>query len=442
MATLKVKLLPHQLEFVKDIRHRFLALCAGYGAGKTRALIYKTIDLAGLNAGTAMGLFSATHELSSDILVPEMDLRLDELKIRHSFKGSPHPRYVLKFPHGETEVLVKSFENWKRIIAHNYSCACVDEIDTVDLAIAQKAWNKLLGRIRVGKVCQIATTSTPEGFRFMYKTWIKERVDDKGNTRTDRRIIHAKSTDNPFLDPAFIPSLLENYPPELVEAYVNGQFVNMTGGVIYSTFDRRLNDCDDRVEHGDRLHIGMDFNVGNMSAVVHIFSEGHPRAVGELVDILDTPAMIREIKYRYSGHRITVYPDATGDSRDTSDASTSDLQLLASAGFEIISDDSNPRVKNRINSMKAAFCNAVGDRRYRVNVKACPRYTESLEQQIWKDGKPDKSQGFDHLNDAGGYFIVKVMPISGQQQGQIVERSREPIPARAIFSQGKSNPFR
>lgn len=42
---------------------------------------------------------------------------------------------------------------------------------------------------------------------------------------------------------------------------------------------------------------------------------------------------------------------------------------------------------------------------YYVNTDKCPRYTESLEQQSYKGGVPDKSSGHDHLNDAGGYFI-------------------------------------
>ncbi|EHC5071513.1 hypothetical protein JS697_004039 [Escherichia coli] len=64
------------------------------------------------------------------------------------------------------------------------------------------------------------------------------------------------------------------------------------------------------------------------------------------------------------------------------------------------------------NSMNAMFCNANGERRYKVNVKRCPVYAESLEQQVWDDkGEPDKKSGNDHPNDAGGYFIVKQFPI-------------------------------
>lgn len=418
MPPIKVELLPHQLKFVSDVQTRYLAMVSGYGAGKTKALICKTIDLAALNAGTSGGLFSATHELATDILIPEMDEHLEAFKIRHTYKASPHPRYILKFPHGSTEVLVKSFENWKRIVGHNYSFATVDEVDTVEPAIAKKAWNKLLGRIRVGNVCQIATTTTPEGFRFVYQFWVKEAKDENGNPKRDRRIIHARSTDNPFLDPGFIPSLLENYSEELVKAYVNGQFVNLQSGLVYPNFDRRLNDCQDVVEEHDHLHIGMDFNVQKQCAIVHVLRSGLPRAVSEFINRLDTPDMIAAIKERFPAHSeqglIQIYPDASGAARKTTNASTSDIALLKQAGFKVIVDPSNPAVKDRINAMNAMFCNAKKERRYLINTSACPNYTESLEQQVYDDnGNPAKPSGenISHSLDAAGYFIAKEFPI-------------------------------
>ncbi|MGT3256366.1 phage terminase large subunit family protein, partial [Yersinia enterocolitica] len=101
-----------------------------------------------------------------------------------------------------------------------------------------------------------------------------------------------------------------------------------------------------------------------------------------------------------------------GDSRKSSHASTTDIAQLKQAGFNVVVNDSNPPVKDRINAMNAMFCNGNGERRYKVNVMRCPVYTESLEQQVWADnGEPDKSADNDHPNDAGGYFIVKQFPI-------------------------------
>ena len=35
-----------------------------------------------------------------------------------------------------------------------------------------------------------------------------------------------------------IDSLLENYPPQLIQAYLNGNFTNLPTGAVYSRFDR------------------------------------------------------------------------------------------------------------------------------------------------------------------------------------------------------------
>ncbi|BAS55372.1 phage terminase large subunit [Leptolyngbya boryana IAM M-101] len=385
-------------------------MVAGFGAGKTKSLILKTILLASKNVGTDGALYSPTHTLANDTLIPEMDDQLEALGIPYKFRASPLPSYTLFFPNGKTRVLVRSFENWRRIRANNLSFACVDEIDVVEPRISKPAFKLLMGRIRVGKVRQVAVVSTPEGFGLLWEFFVKEAAG-----KSDRRLIHAKSTDNPFLPEDFIESLLENYPPQLIRAYLNGEFVNLTQGAIYTSFDRALNNCLDEPDL-EYLHLGMDFNVGKMAAVVHVFRMQEPRAVDEFVNLQDTPAMIVAIKERYPDHAkqglIKVYPDASGNNRSTKNASESDIALLKQAGFEVIVDKTNPSVRDRINAMNAAFCNAKGQRRYRVNALRCPEYVQCLEQQVWKDGQPDKTQGFDHLNDSSGYFISKVMPIS------------------------------
>ena len=86
--------------------------------------------------------------------------------------------------------------------------------------------------------------------------------------------------------------------------------------------------------------------------------------------------------------------------------------MLKQAGFTVIAPAANPPVKDRINAMNAMFCNAQYERRYLVNPFTCPTYADGLEQQVWAaNGEPDKTQGNDHANDAGGYFIHRDYPI-------------------------------
>lgn len=192
------------------------------------------------------------------------------------------------------------------------------------------------------------------------------------------------------------------------------------GDLVYSHFDPVLNHCDDYPLSSDRLLIGMDFNVGKMAAIVHVTRDGSPRAVDELLNLQDTPAMIQAIKQRFPRHDqarlITVYPDASGNSKKSTDAQQSDISMLRSAGFTVIVDATNPAVKDRINSMNTAFCAPDGRRDYKVNTHRCPGYKQSLLKQVWKNGEPDKSGRWDHPNDAAGYVVVKLLPVVKVQQ--------------------------
>lgn len=130
--------------------------------------------------------------------------------------------------------------------------------------------------------------------------------------------------------------------------------------------------------------------------------------VAELAGVLDTPEAIRIIRDRYAGHAIRVYPDASGKSRKTVDASRSDLILLRDAGLRVVVNPANPAVRDRIVSVNSAFENA----RLWVNSRACPKLAAALEQQAYAaNGEPDKEGGFDHPADALGYMVVKEMPV-------------------------------
>jgi hypothetical protein len=60
-------------------------------------------------------------------------------------------------------------------------------------------------------------------------------------------------------------------------------------------------------------------------------------------------------------------------------------------------------VKDRVNSVNNAFLKG----KLLINSKTCPNLVRSLEQQVYTEsGVPDKTAGYDHLNDALGYMIT------------------------------------
>ncbi|HGN1848112.1 TPA: terminase family protein, partial [Pseudomonas aeruginosa] len=311
------------------------------------------------------------------------------------------------------------------IVGFKVGRSLVDELDVLSLVKAQQAWRKIIARMRYkvdGLRNRVDVTTTPEGFKFVFQQFVKQ-LREKPHLQDLYGLVQASTYDNEAnLPDDYIDSLMESYPPQLIAAYLRGQFVNLTSGTIYTAYDRTLNASPETVQPGEPIYVGMDFNVGKMAAVVHVKRLGLPHAVDEIVNGYDTPDMIRQIKERFwlyadgeyrPTRQIRIYPDASGDSRKSVRASETDIALLKQAGFVVSAPAANPPVKDRINSMNAMFCNAKGERRYRVNPDRCPTYADALEQQVWgTNGEPDKSADIDHPNDAGGYFIHKEYPIT------------------------------
>ncbi|VYU56202.1 terminase [Metakosakonia massiliensis] len=404
--------------------HKFKAYVAGFGSGKT------WVGCGGICKGMwehpriNQGYFAPTYPQIRDIFYPTVEeVAFDwGMKVKINEGNKEVHFYAGRQYRGTT--ICRSMEKPATIVGFKIGNALVDELDVMPALKAQQAWRKIIARMRykvAGLRNGIDVTTTPEGYKFVYQQFVKA-VRDKPQLAALYGLVQASTFDNEAnLPDDYIPSLLASYPPELIKAYLRGHFTNLTSGTIYHQFDRKLNNCADEELPGEPLFIGMDFNVGKMAAIVHVKREGLPRAVRELVKVYDTPAMIKRIQeefWRYEGGRyvasrqIYIYPDASGDSRKSNCASLTDIAQLKEAGFSVMVNASNPPVKDRINSMNAMFCNALGERRYLVNVQRCPVYTESLEQQVWdKNGEPDKKADNDHPNDGGGYFIVKDYPI-------------------------------
>lgn len=380
------------------------AMVAGLGAGKTHAGIVRLVMKMLKESTINTAFYLPTYDLLKLRAVPGTEEFLSEIGIPFTTNRSD---YAIKLK-GYGSMILRSYDRPERIVAYEVAHSIVDELDTLPKEKAAFVWRKISERNR--QKCQgkntIGQVTTPDqGFSgFTYDRWVK-------NKKPGYELIKAGTASNPFLPDGYIEQIRANYDPLLADMYINGEFVNLKAGKVYYQFDRAKNHSNATVEDGDILHIGMDFNVWNMSAVVHVYREGYPVAVDEITDGKDTPQMIRVIKERYKNNRIIIYPDASGKSANTTNASSSDLSLLIEAGFKIDAPKANPRVRDRVVSMNAMFCNADEERRYKVNTDKCKEYAADLEQQVYdKNGEPDKKSGTDHKVDAAGYFINRKHP--------------------------------
>ena len=395
--------------------HKYRAFVSGFGGGKTvcgsmgvemHHYAYPKVN---------SGYFAPSYPMIRDIFYPtieEVALMFDfSVKINqanhevHHYDGR---RYM-----GTT--ICRSLDKPGSIIGFKIGYALIDEFDTLPLSKALLAWRKIQARMRYkipGLKNGIDVTTTPEGFLATHKLFVEDPLN-KPDLKSNYGLIQASTHDNAAnLPEDYIPSLLESYPDELIQAYLHGQFVNLKSGTVYRAYNRVTHNSKETINpSGDILFVGMDFNINHMAARILVKRSNGFHCVAELKDVLDTPEIIKIIQDRWprnKNYRVIIYPDASGANGSSRSASVSDIGLLIGAGFEVRARPSNPPVKDRVNAVNIAFSKG----KLWVNAKLCPTTASDLEKQAYDaNGEPDKKAGFDHGNDALGYFIYYEMPV-------------------------------
>jgi len=378
-----------------------------HNSGKTFVGCLDLLIFASKHPGTVQGYFGPTYPSIRDIFYPTFEEAAHMMGFRVETKESNKEVHLYRGRAYYGTVICRSMEKPDSIVGFKIARALVDEIDTLPKDKATRAWNKIIARMRLvidGVENSIGVTTTPEGFLFVYDKFAK-------NPTESYSMVQASTYENEkFLPPDYIQTLRETYPESLIDAYIDGRFVNLSSGTVYRSYNREVHRSQETVKIGEPLFIGMDFNVTKQAATVWVKREGGKQwhAVDELVDMYDTPEAIKLIKERYQGHDVYVYPDASGGSRKSVDASISDIALLEQARFKIRANKSNPAVKDRIAATNGAFERGI----LYVNDYRCPTVAACLEQQVYdNNGAPDKKAGNDHQNDASTYPIAFEFPL-------------------------------
>lgn len=386
MLNNEIKILKHQIDFIQS-QATHTGLVGGFRSGKSHAGVIKTIIKKLQLPNTDVAYYLPTYGLIRDVAIPKFQEFLDAQQITYKLNQTSKDFHI-----GDKRIILRSMDNPDLIIGYEVGYSCIDEADVLPLRKMREVMIKVISRNSAkikGNNNATDFVSTPEGFNFLYEFFVK-------NPSENKKLIKASTENNPFISENYIKSLQEQYSPEQLMAYLNGEFVNLTSGSVYNDFDREINNTEIDLIKGEQLHIGIDFNITQMACVV---LNRNKQAIREYVNVYDTIQMCEILKSDFAGHQILVYPDASGNSRKS--AGQSDFDIIKKNGFRIISPNKNPSVRDRINAVNKHF--RTGGK---INLKYCPNLVASLEQQTYKNGEPDKSSGHDHINDAFGYVIL------------------------------------
>lgn len=393
-----------------QLPQKFRAYVGGFGSGKTWAGSSGMCAGFWANPKVNQAYYAPTYPHIRDIFFPTIEEVAHGLSLRVEIMESNKEVHFYSGAQYRGTTICRSMERPQTIIGYKVGHSLVDELDTLESKKAKEAWRKIIARMRWPDARNgVDVTTTPEGFRETHRLFVSE-VSEKPALASSYGLVQASTRTNARNLPGdYIQSLLDTYPSEQIDAYIDGRFCNLTTGTVYRCYNRERNNSSETIVEKEPLFIGMDFNIGRMAATIYVQRESGWHAVAELKDLLDTPKMAETITEKWPYHRIVVYPDASGANGSTKNASESDISILKQHGFEVKVNLTNPRVRDRVLSVNKQFENG----RLWVNSRTCPTVAACFEKQAYDaNGEPDKKSGFDHQNDASGYPIAKEFPIA------------------------------
>ncbi|GAB4300633.1 MAG: phage terminase large subunit [Myxococcota bacterium] len=417
-------LLPHQEKFFSS-QEKEVYLIGGFGAGKTISLVMEAVRLARENHSLPGMLTEPTYQMLDDILLPALYQYLERKEIKFTHIQSKH-KIILE--ETESEIWLRSREKPLHLLGPNLAWCGSDEV-TVDRS--EKAHLILLSRVRHpgAKRPKIFGAGTPDGLNWFWERYIRDGTPD------GVEIIKARTLDNPHLPEDYHSRLRVRYPPALVTAYLEGEFVPLTSLRVFPSFnpERHLDNL--TYNPNNELLWSHDFNVDPLCSIVAQRERGEDgRWIYLIIDEIvltggaQTYAAAKIFTDRYGrgtkAHRgnLILYGDASGDMRSTS-GSKSDFKILCDYlsrhwGKRVIQNINkyNPPLRDSILALNAVFESADGDAHIKLDRDKTRKLQESLlrtlyeekSQQILKDGN-------EHLSDALRYLIFKEEPIIRQQ---------------------------
>lgn len=375
---------------------RFRAVVAGRRFGKTflstLEILRAAIDGKNKNVWYIAPTYGAAKEIAWDMLSNTIP---DEYIAK-----SNETALTLRLINGST-IALKGAEKPNNLRGRALDFVVLDEFADM----RPETWSEVIRASLSDRQGSALFIGTPKGRNHFYDIWATG-LTSKGNW---------DSFQYTTLDGGNVPAEeIEQARLDLDERTFNqeyaAEFVTYSG-LIYYAFSRELSvvDIDDA---GGTLHIGMDFNLDPMSAVICLRHGQNLLAIDEIVMYgSNTDEMVAEIKERYPDRHIIIYPDPASRQRKTSAGGRTDLSILQNAGFSVKVKKQHPLVRDRINAVNSRLQAGNGERHLFVSPK-CRQTIKSLERQTYKEGtsQPNKD-GFDHMNDALGYLVEYMFPI-------------------------------
>ena len=399
--------LPSQRAF-HDCKSRFKGFSGPIGSGKSQALCQEAIKLTYLNPGRTGLLGAPTYPMLRDATQASLLEILEENGIRFEHNKGEN---TIVFGDTRSKILLRAVDEFERLRGTNLAWFGLDELTYTQ----ENSWLRLEGRLRDPKATRLEGFAvwTPKGFDWVYKRFIGPGKPE-GYTA-----IRAQANENRYLLdklPDFYSQLSRSYDERFYRQEVLGEYLNLTGGTVYTAFSRERHVKAAAVDRRRPLLWALDFNVDPMSSLVAQI-QGRNVVIADEIVIRNgtTRDACEEFLKRHAKHEgeVVVYGDAAGNQQQTT--GSTDYQMIreyfgmaTNLAVTYRVPRSNPAVRDRINLVNAKLRSAAGE----VELMVDPRCTELIkdfEQVAYKADSSqidkDKDRMRTHLSDALGYLL-------------------------------------
>jgi hypothetical protein len=423
-----LRVLPSQQRFL-ECQAQKKGFSGPVGSGKTVALCYQAAMSAVRNPNCDGLIGGPTYPMLRDVTVKAMLQILDEKDIPYSYLKQ---EMELTLRRSQSRILFRSVDHYESLRGPNLAWVGIDELTYC----RPEAWQRLEARVRDprAKQHQMFAVWTPKGFDWVYRRFIS--IADK---MPGHEAILALPNENVAMlaaRPDFYEQLRASYDDRFYRQEALGEYLNVFTGRVYHPYSDANQVADLRFAPEIGLCWTLDFNVDPMTAIIAQCIHGKIHVLEEIfLSNSNTSAMCERFeqranfylqKYRAANGGaplpVTVYGDAAGQARSTSSKTDYDLirEYFRGRGQFRLQFDyprSNPRVKDRVNSVNAMLRNADGSIHTYVH-PGCKELIADFYEVAWKqssvnfelDKVTDKRRT--HLSDALGYLVWQVAPIS------------------------------
>ncbi len=383
--TTDIELSKPQMKFLES-PESYTLFCGGLGSGKTFAGAIWAVQMALSNPGTA-GIITANSysQLKKATLVEFFNI-LEKLEIPYTYKVNDSVIEIY-----DSKVYAISMEKYDLLRGIQAGWAWSDEC----AFYKEEAFNVLIGRIRDKDApCQWKGTTTPNGYNWLYTSFVESPLPKS-------TVITSKTMDNlENLHENYVTSLQASYDTKLAQQELDGQFVNLTSGKVYYSFDRNIH-VKPVVERNDSIYVGLDFNVDPLCGVYCFQRDNKIYVTQELYQRdSNTFKAAKEIISKYPYHAIKVVADSTGDRRRTQ-AKNTDHEILRRSYLDVVRQQ-NPTQKDRFNNL-----NRLLDHKLLIIDPKCKKLIEDLEKLTYDN--TDLLLG--HITDGLGYVCWHLNPL-------------------------------